>query len=519
MIRRDLIAPLGALIRRQCDARGEHLAFEDSGGDRASYRDLERRTAALAVALARGGCEPGDRAAVLLPNSVDWVVATLAIARAAGVSVPVSHDSTESEIEYRLEDAACTVLIASARHAATIARLRAKLPALRTVIYRDAVEGDDGPRLGALCAGEPGGAPRDPDDLHRLAFIVYTSGTTGRAKGVMLTEHGMLWVNAACYAPIASLGPDDTMLSPLPLFHSYALNLCVLSVVACGASAFVLERFSTQEVLRQLATGRFTLMPGVPTMFHYLLDACTSAGTRTLAGLRRCISAGAVLPATLNRGFEAQFGIPLLDGYGITETSTMVTMNWPGDARVMGSCGLPVPGLSVRLVDANGDDVPAGAEGELIVRGPSVMLGYLNKPAETEAVLRNGWYRTGDLARADENAFLTITGRVKELIIRGGQNIAPAEVEEAVLKHPAVLDCAVLGAPHSHLGEVPVVCVVVRPGMRVEAAALREHCAGLLSAYKVPESVFEVESIPRTGSGKIVRYQLKAVVGGAAAGR
>ena len=300
------------------------------------------------------------------------------------------------------------------------------------------------------------------------------------------------------------------MLSPLPLFHSYALNLSVLSILAVGASEHILEKFSTSEVMSLLQSGAFTLFPGVPTMFHYLLEAARSAPDCVFPGLRACISAGAIMPAPINQEFEHRFGVKLLDGYGITETSTMVTMNWIDGGRVMGSCGLPVPGLTVRLIDpASGKDVEPGQEGELIVRGPNVMKGYHRKPAETAMALRDGWYYTGDLARCDLNGFLTITGRLKELVIRGGQNIAPAEVEEAVCAFEPVLDCAVVGAPHQHLGEVPVVFVVARPGMTVLPDALLAHCRERLSAYKVPAQVYLVPEIPRTGSGKIIRFRLK----------
>ena len=216
------------------------------------------------------------------------------------------------------------------------------------------------------------------------------------------------------------------------------------------------------------------------------------------------------MPAPINQEFEKLFSVKLLDGYGITETATMVTMNWIDGGRVMGSCGLPVPGLSVRLIDPkSGQDVAIGDEGELIVRGPNVMSGYHKKPAETASALKEGWYYTGDLAKSDANGFLTITGRLKELVIRGGQNIAPAEVEEAVCAHDAVLDCAVVGAPHEHLGEVPVVFVVPRPGMTVMTDVLIDHCRQRLSAYKVPAEVHLVNEIPRTGSGKIIRFKLK----------
>lgn len=513
MIRTDLIQPIGALVRQHAQTRPDKLAFEDWQGGALSYAALDAQSAALATALADRGVQPGDRVAILLPNSVDWVLACVGIARAAAVSVPISHDAVEAEIRYRLEDAACRAILVSAQQLPLLRRLRASLPGLAVVVATgDDLQGDE-LALHDCSAASAGQAPRDPDDTQATAFLVYTSGTTGRAKGVMLSTHGMLWVTAACWAPIAGLREQDHMLSPLPLFHSYALSLCVLSILAVGASAFILERFSTQEVTARLQTGRYTLMPGVPTMFHYLLEAGRTAGRAAgsvqAPGVQRFISAGAILPAALNRDFEGFFGVPLFDGYGITETSTMVTMNWPGAPRVMGSCGLPLPGLATRIVDADGQDVAFGAEGELIVRGPNVMQGYLGKPEETSAALQKGWYHTGDLARSDASGFLTITGRLKELIIRGGQNIAPAEVEDAVLSHPAVLDCAVLGLPHPHLGEVPVACVVARAGHAIDVQLLATHCRSRLSAYKVPQQIHVVQAIPRTGSGKIMRFKLR----------
>src|SRR5262249_4441048 len=222
-----------------------------------------------------------------------------------------------------------------------------------------------------------------------------------------------------------------------------------------------------------LKTGEFTYFPGVPTMFHYLLQATRAEKCARFPKLRLCVSAGAIMPATLNREFEEHLCLPLLDGYGITETSTMGTMNLPSGGRVPGSCGRPVPGLAVRIVEpASGTDCKPGQEGELIVHGPNVMPGYHNKPQETANALRAGWYHTGDLAKSDENGFLTITGRLKELIIRGGQNIAPAEIEEVVNTFEAVLDCAVVGIPHEHLGEVPALFVVPRLGKTVEYEAL-----------------------------------------------
>jgi long-chain acyl-CoA synthetase len=533
MLRTDLIAPIAVLMQRQADARGAKSAYQDA--KRAvTYADLLRRTGYLAAHLADLNIGIGETVAILLPNSVDWIEASFATTRAGAVSVPISYESSEPEILYRLNDAACRAIITTDEKYQLIARLRANAPSLATIVLTDrGGSRGDGLRFSELTNSTGKSRPRDPTNIDDAAYIVYTSGTTGRAKGVLLTVRGMLWVTAACWAPICGLSDKDRVLSPLPLFHSYALNLSVLAILATGASAYIMEEFSTAAALVMLKTGAYTLMPGVPTMYHYLLQrareeeaskptqgppfarAMAQPSAPKLPMVRMCISAGAIMPATLNREFEEFFSVPLLDGYGITETSTMVTMNWPVGGRVLGSCGIPVPALAVRIVDpASGNDVPLGTEGELIVRGPNVMLGYHNKPAETEAALRDGWYRTGDLARSDVNGFLTITGRLKELIIRGGQNIAPAEIEEAVNTFPAVLDSAVVGLAHEHLGEVPALFVVARPGATIDRDALLNHCATQLSAYKIPQSVHVIAKIPRTGSGKIIRFKLREILNG-----
>jgi long-chain acyl-CoA synthetase len=509
MLHTDLIAPIPELLRRHAAARGDKIAYRDAQTS-VTYAALLERTGKLAGHLADHGIAPGDTVAIMLPNSVPWVESCFAIARAGAVSVPISYDSTEAEISYRLADANCKAVITTGERGDLFARLKASAPDLKTLIVTDRGQcGAKALRYETLVTTSAKSTPRDPASLHETSFILYTSGTTGRAKGVQLTVHGMLWIVAACWAPITGLSERDTVLSPLPLFHSYALNLSVLGVLATGASVFIMERFSTSEAVRLLKTGEFTYFPGVPTMFHYLLQATRGETGLRLPKLRLCVSAGAIMPATLNREFENHLGVPLLDGYGITETSTMVTMNWPSGRRVLGSCGFPVPGLAVRIVDANGRDVAANQEGELIVRGPNVMPGYHNKPEETRSALRAGWYHTGDLAKSDENGFLTITGRLKELIIRGGQNIAPAEIEEVVNTFVPVLDCAVVGVPHEHLGEVPALFVVPRPGHTIEIDVLLGHCREKLSAYKVPHSVQFIAEIPRTGSGKIIRYKLR----------
>ena len=510
MLHTDLIAPIPELLKRQGAARGSKVAFRDAQSS-VTYAALLERTGKLASHLADNGIVPNDTVAIMMPNSVHWVEACFAITRAGAIGVPISYDATESEISYRLTDANCKAVFTTAERGDLFARLKASAPNLKTLIVTDRGQCNaDALRYSTLIDSTAKSLPRDPASLHEPMYILYTSGTTGRAKGVQLTVHGMLWVAAACWAPITGISDKDSILSPLPLFHSYALNLSVMTILATGATEYIMEKFSTSEAVRLLKTGEFTFFPGVPTMFHYLLQATRAEKDVRFPNLRLCASAGAIMPATLNREFEEHLDVSLLDGYGITETSTMVTMSWPSGGRILGSCGLPVPGLAVRIVDpASGADCKPDQEGELIVRGPNVMPGYHNKPEETRNALREGWYHTGDLAKSDENGFLTITGRLKELIIRGGQNIAPAEIEEVVNTFEAVLDCAVVGIPHEQLGEVPALFVVPRPGKTVENEALIAHCRTQLSAYKVPHTVQLIAEIPRTGSGKIIRYKLK----------
>jgi long-chain acyl-CoA synthetase len=506
MLHADLIAPISKLLDRHTKERPGQVAYSDSLRS-VTYAQLAQNTAAIAANLAKAGVREGDRIAIYLPNGVDWIEACLAGLRAGAVIVPISFEAVEGEISYRLTDASCGTVVTTAGRKDLIRKVARDAGISPAVIYAGNGAEQAGMAMADLAA-DPKAAPLDPDDIDSSSFIIYTSGTTGRAKGVLLSVRGMLWIAAACWAPICKLSAKDVLLSPLPLFHSYGLNFSVLSVLAVGATEHIMEKFSPQHALDLMQSGKYTVFPGVPTMFHYLLHKAQESGVERLGNIRLCVSAGAILPATLNRAFEERFKVPLLDGYGITETSTMVTMNWLRGERPLGSCGLPVPGLAVRIVDPfSGEDVAFGEEGELIVRGPNLMKGYHNKPDETSSVLRKGWYHTGDLAKSDLSGYLTITGRIKELIIRGGQNIAPAEIEEVVIRHPFVTDCAVVGIKHATLGEVPCLFIVAKSD-ELELNSLMDHCRAHLSSYKIPEATHFVQEIPRTGSGKIMRFKL-----------
>ncbi len=521
MLHTELIQTVPEMLERQARLRPDAVAFIDDERS-ITFAGLAATTARLAGHLQDLGLQPGDRVLLCLDNRVEVAESYLAIPRAGAVAVCANPQAAAAEVGHILDDSGARIVITDAAHLEMVRAMPAARGGLLAVIVAGPGAQGGEIRYADLLAGTSS-PPRDCAGLDDVTWMLYTSGTTGRPKGVYLTQRGCLWVVAACWAPIAGLRPGDVVLCALPLFHSYALVLCVLGTAAVGVSERILPRFSVQGVLDRLREagpeGNITVFPGVPTMFHYLLDRAGPGGLGAPA-LRLCISAGAILPGTINEAFEKAFGVPLLDGYGITETSTMVTMNWPTGARVMGSCGLPLPGLSVRLVDPpTGQDVMPGEEGELWVQGPNVTPGYHNLPEATAAAITGGWYRTGDLARRDENGYLRITGRIKEMIIRGGENIYPAEVDEALLACAEVLDAAVVGVPHAHLGEVAVAFVVPRVPGRLDHDAVLATARERLAPFKVPEQLIEIEQIPRTGSGKVLRFQLRQRLGGGEAAR
>ncbi|MDF3312206.1 class I adenylate-forming enzyme family protein [Rhodococcus sp. T2V] len=515
MIHTDLITTVPELLTRQAREYPDKIAFHDIR-QQVTYADLDARTARLAGHLLDLGLGPKERFLMYLDNSIEVVEGYLVAPRAGVVAVCANPTATQPELTYIAQNSGARILITDEAHLAIALRTAQDVPGLTTVIVTGSCTPPTDPPTDITLVYYDDLVHRDskastPDEtgMDEWTWMLYTSGTTGRPKGVQLSQRGCLWVVAACWVPIVGLSADDHLLSYLPLFHSYALVLSIIGVAAVGATATLLPKYSPRDVRVRLASEGVTLLPGVPTMFQYLINTRESRECLNAPKLRLCISAGAIMSGALNQEFEQYAAVPLLDGYGITETSTMVTMNAPTGGRVPGSCGVPVPGISVRFVGPNGVDVPYGDEGELWVQGPNVMLGYHALPDATAAAMDNGWYRTGDLGRRDRNGFISITGRVKELIIRAGENIAPAEVEEVILTCSGVDDAAVVGAPHHDLGEVPVVFVVPTSGHELDHEHILAVCRENLAYFKVPEQIIEVSQIPRTPSGKIRRFELK----------
>ncbi|MEU5331582.1 AMP-binding protein, partial [Streptomyces parvus] len=506
MLRTELVRPLHDLLRAQADRLGPKTAYRDDHRS-LSYTDLETRSRRLAGHLADLRLRPGDRAAMLLGNRVETVESYYAIARSGAIGVPLNPRSSDAELAYLLEDSGARVIITDAFHLDQIRRLRATLfPLTVLVVGHDPVPAGTS-SYESLATSEPDSPAYDSLGLDETAWMLYTSGTTGSPKGVLSTTRNCLWSVAACYAPVLGLSEKDTVLWPLPLFHSLSHIACVLSVAATGASARIVDGLSTGDILDIWDDEGFTVVAGVPTMYHRLVREARARGFEA-PGLRVGLVGGAITTAELRRSVEETFGVPLIDAYGSTETCGSITINWPSGARVEGSCGLPVVGLGVRLVDPRtGLDVPDGAEGEVWVRGPNVMSGYHNQPEATAEALKDGWYHTGDLARRDDAGYFTVTGRIKELIIRAGENIHPVEVENVLRTVRGVADVAVVGKPHEVLGEVPI-AFVVPTAEGLDPAEAFAACRGQLSAFKVPEELYEIREIPRTASGKTTRRRL-----------
>ncbi|MFD5405597.1 SDR family NAD(P)-dependent oxidoreductase [Streptomyces griseorubiginosus] len=509
MLRTELIQPLPKLLAAHANRFGDKVAYRDARRS-VSHAELARRTANTAGHLAALRIQPGDRAAILLGNCVETVESYLSIVRAAAIGVPLNPRSTDAELTHLLADSGARLVITDRVHLDQVRRVLGTLQTGGDPV-RIVVTGAEQPvgtvSFERLATTEPPLPARDDLGLDEVAWILYTSGTTGRPKGVRSTQRNALWSVAAGYVPIPGLSADDRMVWPLPLFHSLSHIVCVVAATAVGASVRLVDGFDADDVLRAVREQDATFLAGVPTMYHQLVRAAAREDFEA-PRLRVCLVGGAVTTASLHTAFEQAYGAPLLDAYGSTETSGSITMSWPSGARVEGSCGLPVPGVNVRLVDPNtGGDVPTGEDGEVWVSGPNVMAGYHNDPEATEEALRDGWYRTGDLARRDEAGCFTITGRLKELIIRGGENIHPGEIEEVLRQVPGVTDAAVVAKPHDVLGEVPVAFLVPGPD-GLDPEALYAACRERLAYYKVPDELYETELIPRTPSGKIVRHQL-----------
>jgi len=464
-----------------------------------TYAQLREAAGRVSRLLSSSGIEPGDRVGLMLPNVPAFPIAFYGALAAGAVVVPMNPLLKSREVGYYLSDSGARVVLAWHSAAGEAAKGAADAGAQAITVAT--------PDLADLLTDyapateQPG---REDDDD---AVILYTSGTTGRPKGAQLT-HANLVRNAALTAQtLLKNNPDDVMMGCLPLFHVFGLTCGLNATVAAGGTLTLLPRFDPAKALEIIQRDKVTIFEGVPTMYAAILHH-QAADPAMAATLRVCVSGGASMPVEIMRGFEEKFGCIILEGYGLSETSPVASFNHPGQVRKPGSIGTPVEGVQLRLVDDAGQTVPDGEIGEIAIRGHNVMKGYWGKPEATAEAITDGWFRTGDLAKVDSDGYYYIVDRKKDLIIRGGYNVYPREIEEVLHEHPAVAEVAVIGIPHPDLGEEVGAAVALKPGASATPAELRDFAKDKVAAYKYPRQVWLVESLPKGPTGKILRREV-----------
>jgi long-chain acyl-CoA synthetase len=465
-----------------------------------TYEELDQRSARVAGLLAARGVEPGDRVGLMLANVPQFPMLYYGVLRAGAVVVPMNPLLKAREVEYYLGDSGARLIFAWHAVADEAAKgAEAAGVSLVSVAPEafDRMLGDQAPLTVVTSR-----ADRD------TAVILYTSGTTGKPKGAELT-HANLARNAAVSATtLFHLEPDDVVMGCLPLFHSFGQTCGLNAAVSSGACLTLLPRFDPGKALEVIQRDRVTVFEGVPTMYVALLNHPGRGGYDT-SSLRACVSGGAALPVEVLRDFEDAFGCIILEGYGLSETSPVASFNHPDRERKPGSIGTPIEGVEMRVVDPLGGDVATSEVGEIAIRGHNLMKGYWRREQATREAVPDGWFRTGDLGRRDEDGYFFIVDRKKDLIIRGGYNVYPREVEEVLYEHPAVVEAAVVGIPHPTHGEEVGAAVVLKPGAEATPAELQAFCKERIAAYKYPRHVWLEAALPKTATGKLLRREVR----------
>ncbi len=476
-----------------------------------TFVELDDRVDRTAAALAGLGLIKGDRVALLAGNVPEFVTSFYGALRAGGVVCPLNVMLTPEEMGYILADAGVKVAITELAYLPGLLSIRDRLADLQTILV---IGGPPAP-AGTVSLEEAFATEADPPVVDTepgdLAVIAYTSGTTAAPKGVMLT-HGNLSANLEQMSSVPALAevPDDVVLLALPLFHIYALNAILGLIISMGATAVLVERFDPIETLGLVGRHGVTVLIGAPPMFGAWLGAAHEMDPLPdLSSVRLAVSGAAPLPPEILKAFQAQFGLIIWEGYGLTEAAPAVTTTALGGEAKPGSIGLPLPGLEVRLVDEHDEEVEEGDPGEILVRGPNVFAGYWGRPEETAEVLDDEWLRTGDVAFRDEDGYLFLVDRKKDLIIVSGFNVFPKEVEEAIERHPKVAEAAVVGIRDDRTGEAVQAWVVPKENQSLSPDEILGFLQGYVARFKQPKDIQVVDEIPHHVTGKVLRRVLR----------
>jgi long-chain acyl-CoA synthetase len=488
---------LASFLTRTATERGDRIALR-LGEAAISYLELDRASSRVTGLLGELGVGPGDRVGVMLGNTPDFAAVYYGVLRAGGVVVPMNPLLKAREVAHYLSDSMATVVFAAQAFAAE-ARTGAAENGARVV--------EVGPTFLDDLAAHPvvdAVVERAGSDT---AVILYTSGTTGRPKGAELTHANMTRNAEVTATTLLKLTADDVIFGGLPLFHSFGQTVTMNTAILAGAGVTMLPRFDPAAALATMATHGVTVFVGVPTMYTALVAAFDRSGFDP-SNLRVCVSGGAALPVEILRSFENAYGCPILEGYGLSETSPVASFNHPDTVRKPGSIGTPVAGVRMRVQDDDGHEVPNGEIGEIAITGHNIMTGYWQQPDATAAAIVDGWFRTGDMGRVDEDGYYFIVDRKKDLIIRGGYNVYPREIEEVLYEYPAVAEAAVIGIPHASLGEEIAAVVALKPGVADTPENIRDFVKQQLAAYKYPRTVHIVDALPKGPTGKILKREI-----------
>lgn len=493
----NLASPLVRTAREMPD----RPALKINGQD-ISYQQLHAMAAKLAGTLRANGIEPGDRVALILPNVPAFPVAFFATLLAGGVVVPMNPLLKSGEIDFFFSNSGAKIAFVWPDFVAEATK-GAQNSGTKIVQC-----GPLGPDEGALEGGEPIGEPteREGDDT---AIILYTSGTTGRPKGAELTHDNVSLNAMRCAEVIQELNENDVIMGCLPLFHVFGLVVGLNAAVRVGASLALIPRFDPAAAIKVIGDEKVTVMQGVPTMYAAILNH-PDGDSLDATSLRTCASGGSAMPLEVMKAFEEKFGCSILEGYGLSETSPVASFNLPGRERKPGTIGLAIPGCEMRVIDTEGAEVEHGEVGEIAIRGDNVMKGYWANPEATAEAIPDGWFRTGDMATEDDEGYFTIVDRKKDMILRGGMNVYPREVEEVIYQHPDVLEVAVVAVPDDLLGEQVGAGVVLRAGSTATTDDVIAFTKERIAAYKYPRTVWLLDELPKGPTGKILRREVKA---------
>jgi long-chain acyl-CoA synthetase len=478
------------------------------GESRMTYGELDALSDSFASGLEASGVRPGERVALQLPNIPQFLVAYFGILKAGGVVVPLNVLLKAPEVAFMLRDCGAKAIITWAGVLGEAAKGAAEAGVSDIYAVGHAESTDAAAAFEQLLATPANGRRLARRELTDTAVVIYTSGTTGRPKGAELT-HIQLYMNADIPGRLFNVREDDVVLTVLPLFHVFGLSSIMNVCVRFGCTMSLVPRFDPAAVLTAIQRDRATIFEGVPTMYVALL-AHPDLDKYDVSSMRVAISGGASIPAPVLDAFEDHFGVLILEGYGLSETASTTTFNRSESERRIYSVGKPIWGTQTQVWDDEGRELPRGKDhvGEVVTRGLHVMKGYLNNPQATRDVFTGDWLHTGDLGYVDEDGFLFIVGRKKELIIRGGYNVYPTEIEDVLHGHPAVTEAAVVGVPDDRLGEEVKAFVTLKPGVSLTAPELIAYCKERLAAYKYPRTVEFRDELPKNATGKILKDEL-----------